>query len=95
MLDSVITSIIKDDTTAEVIEKMATKTAYVASGVTVFSGLTVNEWGVVVGAAIGVVTLLFNIWFKMRYLRPSKRSESKLSNRRKRKQDEQQTKNIT
>ena len=38
---------LKDDSTAEVVEKMATKTAYIASGVTVFSGLTVNEWGVI------------------------------------------------
>ena len=74
---------LKDDSTAEVVEKMATKTAYLASGVTVFSGLTVNEWGVIVGAAIGIITMLFNIWFKMKYLKPEKRSEHKISERRK------------
>lgn len=74
---------LKDDSTAEVVEKMATKTAYLASGVTVFSGLTVNEWGVIVGAAIGIITMVFNIWFKMKYLKPEKRGESKISERRK------------
>lgn len=74
---------LKDDSTAEVVEKMATKTAYIASGVTVFSGLTVNEWGVIVGAAIGIITMIFNIWFKMRYLRPNKRNKHKISDRRK------------
>ena len=74
---------LKDDSTAEVVEKMATKTAYLASGVTVFSGLTVNEWGVIVGATIGIITMLFNIWFKMKYLRPGKRGKSKISERRK------------
>lgn len=86
MLDNVmikLSTVIKDDTAAEVVEKVATKTAYIASGITVFSGLTVNEWGVVVGAVIGIVTLIFNIWFKMTYLIPEKRGKSKLSERRK------------
>ena len=86
MLDNVmikLATIIKDDTAAEVVEKVATKTAYIASGITVFSGLTVNEWGVVVGAIIGIVTLIFNIWFKMTYLVPEKRGKSKISERRK------------
>lgn len=86
MIDSMLvklSSIIKDESTAEVVEKVATKTAYIASGVTVFSGLTVNEWGVVVGAIIGIVTLAFNIWFKMKYLIPENRGKSKISERRK------------
>ena len=78
-----LATVIKDDTAAEVVEKVATKTAYIASGITVFSGLTVNEWGVVVGAIIGIVTLIFNIWFKMTYLVPEKRGKSKISERRK------------
>jgi len=86
MIDGImikLSGIIKDDTAAEVVEKVATKTAYIASGVTVFSGLTVNEWGVIVGAAIGIITMVFNIWFKMKYLKPEKRGESKISERRK------------
>lgn len=88
MIDDVINYVVKNESSAEVVEKVATKTAYIASGVTVFSGLTVNEWGVVVGAIIGLVTLGFNIWFKMKYLRPTKRGESKISERRKHKRDD-------
>ena len=61
---------VKDDNSSHLIESIATKTAYTASGVTVVSGLTVNEWGVIVGGAAAVVTAIFNIWFKMKYQRP-------------------------
>lgn len=61
--------LLSDDTTVDLIEKGATKTAYAASGVTVVSGLTVNEWGVIVGTVAAIVTTAFNIWFKMKYQR--------------------------
>lgn len=60
---------VSDEATADVIERVATKSVYAASGVTIVSGLTVNEWGVIVGMALGVGTFAFNVWFKMRYQR--------------------------
>lgn len=61
--------VLSDETTVDLIERVATKTAYAASGVTVVSGLTVNEWGVIVGTVAAIVTTGFNIWFKMKYQR--------------------------
>lgn len=58
-----------DDITADAIERVATKSVYAASGVSIVSGLTVNEWGVIVGMILGVATFAFNIWFKMKYQR--------------------------
>jgi hypothetical protein len=52
------------------VDEMATSASYSASGVAVFMGLTVDEWGVLgvlVGIALGLITLGFNIWFKMKY----------------------------
>lgn len=86
MIDGImikLSSIMKEDSLTDAVEKVVTKTAYVASGVTVFSGLTVNEWGVIVGATIAIITAGFNIWFKMKYLRPKARSRSVISERRK------------
>lgn len=68
-------SVLSDDAAIEVIEKTATKTAYAASGVTVISGLTVNDWGVIVGMVAAVVTTGFNIWFKLKYSRPHDKGE--------------------
>ena len=64
-----VNHLLKDDSTMELIEKAATKTAYAASGVTVVSGLTINEWGVIVGGIAAIITTFFNIWFKMKYQR--------------------------
>ena len=75
-----------DDSIAEVVEKMATKTIYAASGVAAVGGFTMDEWGVVfgcVGVVIGIATFAFNAWFKMIYLKPEKRGKSKISERRK------------
>lgn len=66
---------LSNDAIVETIEKGATKTAYAASGVTIFSGVTVNEWGVIVGMALGVATFAFNVWFKMKYGRGNKNDE--------------------
>lgn len=62
-------SLLQDESTIELIERGATKAAYAASGVTVVSGLTVNEWGVIVGSIAAIITTGFNIWFKMKYQR--------------------------
>ena len=64
---------LSNDATADLVERIATKAAYTASGITVVSGLTVNEWGVIVGSIAATVTAAFNIWFKMKYQRPEKR----------------------
>ena len=75
-----------DDSIAEVVEKMATKTIYAASGVAAVGGFTMDEWGVFfgcVGVIIGIATFAFNAWFKMKYLKPEKRGKSKISERRK------------
>lgn len=61
--------VLKDESTVEIIEKGASKIAYTASGATIFCGLTVSEWGVLIGTGIGVATFIFNIWFKMKYQR--------------------------
>lgn len=66
-LNSKLQLLVSNDAAIETIEKAATKTAYAASGMTIFSGLTVNEWGVVVGMALGVLTFAFNVWFKLKY----------------------------
>lgn len=58
---------LSDETTVDVIEKAATKSAYATSGITIVSGLTVNEWGVLVGMILGVLTFAFNVWFKLKY----------------------------
>lgn len=60
---------VSDEATADAIERMATKSVYAASGVSIVSGLTVNEWGVIVGMILGVGTFAFNVWFKMKYQR--------------------------
>ena len=52
------------------VDEIATAASYSASGVAVFMGLTVDEWGVlgvVVGIVLGLVTFAFNIWFKLKY----------------------------
>lgn len=64
-------ALVQNDSSIEVIEKAATNGAYLASGATIFSGLTVNEWGVVVGMILGFATFGFNVWFKMKYGRGS------------------------
>lgn len=66
-LNSKLHFLVSNDAAIETVEKAATKTAYAASGMTIFSGLTVNEWGVVVGMFLGVLTFAFNVWFKLKY----------------------------
>ena len=53
-------------------EQMATNASYSASGVAVFLGLTVDEWGilgVIVGITLSILTFGFNVWFKMQHLK--------------------------
>lgn len=57
------------------VERAATKSAYAASGLTFVSGLTVNEWGVIVGMILGFATFGFNVWFKLKYGRGENNEE--------------------
>lgn len=59
---------------AEQVARVTSETmTYVGSAATVVSGLTINEWGVIIGAIVAIVGLvsstLINIWFKRRQLR--------------------------
>lgn len=58
------------------LEQASTAGTYAASGVSVFLGLTVDEWGIVgviFGIAVAVATFAFNAWFKMKYHRGTKK----------------------
>jgi hypothetical protein len=44
----------------------STATAYTASAVAIVSGLTVSDWGVICGIAIGVTTFITNFIFRRR-----------------------------
>jgi len=48
-----------------ILEQASTVT-YGASAVTVLSGLTINEWGVVAGIMLGAATFVINWWYKHR-----------------------------
>lgn len=41
---------------------------YVASGASIFFGLTLNEIGAIVGASVAVVSLIINIYYKHQHL---------------------------
>ena len=44
---------------------------YTGSALAVFLGLTLGEWAAIVGIICAIGGLAFNIWFKMKYGRPS------------------------
>ena len=46
--------------------KIGTTMMYSGAGASVASGLTLNQWGVIVGIIVGVVGLIANVWFKWR-----------------------------
>jgi hypothetical protein len=50
----------------EKIASGSTVATYVASAVAVVSGLTLTEWGVIIGTAIGILTFLTNWIFRRR-----------------------------
>ena len=55
------------------IQKTASDISYGASAATVVSGLTVNEWGVVVGLIIGTATFAVNWWYRHKTYELAKR----------------------
>lgn len=55
---------------AQSIETAATTISYGVSGGTVFLGLNAEEWGIVgvlCGITLGILTFMFNVWWKLRY----------------------------
>lgn len=74
-IDAKLHYLIENEAVVRVVEGVATKASYAASGVTIVSGLTVNEWGVVVGMILGFATFGFNVWFKMKYGRGDRKDE--------------------
>jgi hypothetical protein len=62
-------ALMHDEHVVEVAHKAAEKATYIAGGATVFSGLTINEWGVVIGATLGVLTFCAKIYFERQRLK--------------------------
>lgn len=52
-----------------IVDKVAANVTYVGSGWAVIFGLSANEFAALVGAAVAVVGLLVNLWFKWQHLR--------------------------
>lgn len=52
--------------------EVATLSTYSGAAVTVVCGFTLNEWGMIVGIAVGVGGFLYNIWVKERLIKIAK-----------------------
>ena len=59
-----------DDAAVELIEQGVVKVTYLASGLAVVGGLTINEWCAIAGGVAAIATAVFNMWFKWKYLKP-------------------------
>ena len=57
------------------IQKTASDVSYGASAVTVVSGLTVNEWGVVCGLLLATLTFLVNWYYRHKTYELAKREQ--------------------
>ena len=49
--------------------EQASLASYIAAAVSVISGLTINEWGVIGGLTIALITCLANLWFNHKRLK--------------------------
>lgn len=56
-------------------EKLATGSTYVGGVIAALSGLSLNEWGVIIGIALGVAGFATNLWFKWHVIKLAKKSE--------------------
>lgn len=74
---STIHSVLTDPQTGKVVEDVATKSALVTSGVTFIGGVTLDDWALIIGIIGTIVTVSFNIWFKMRYRQNRRRGARK------------------
>lgn len=75
-----LTSVASDPHAMDLIEKTASKATYGASVGTVYLGYTSDEWGVIgiiSGMLIGAATFSFNVWFRMKYMRPKNDEQNK------------------
>lgn len=57
-------------------EKIASAGTYIGGALATLSGLSLNEWGVVIGIGVGVGGFAANLWFKYHIIRLAKRSEN-------------------
>jgi tetrahydromethanopterin S-methyltransferase subunit G len=51
------------------LSETASKIQYTGAGSTILFGLTLNDWGILVGIVIGTIGLLVNIYFKRKQYR--------------------------
>lgn len=56
-------------------EKIASTSTYTGGALAALSGLTLNEWGVIIGIALGVGGFAANLWFKWHVIKLAKKSE--------------------
>lgn len=60
-------------------DKLATITAYAASGSAIILGLSANEFAALIGAFVAVLTFIANLWFKWQHLKLVKINSEALS----------------
>ncbi|MBU0539876.1 MAG: phage holin family protein [Gammaproteobacteria bacterium] len=60
------------DHAQQIVKPIADAMTYAGSAATVISGLTINEWGVIIGAVVAIaglaVSTAINVWFKRQQL---------------------------
>lgn len=56
-------------------EKIASIGTYAGGILAALSGLTLNEWGVIIGIALGVGSFAANLWFKWHVIKLAHKSE--------------------
>lgn len=61
-------AVLQDDVALKVADSVANKTTITGGGLTIFGGLAMNEWAMVIGAIIGVAGFAAELWFKHRRL---------------------------
>ena len=59
---------LQDDVALKVADSVANKTTITGGGLTIFGGLAMNEWAILVGVVLGVAGFFADIWFKRRRL---------------------------
>lgn len=62
-------ALMRDEQVVEFAQKAAEKGTYIASGATLVSGLSINEWGVLIGTALGILTFVAKIYFERQRLK--------------------------
>jgi hypothetical protein len=65
--------ILKGKTMQEKIAEVTTGSSYVAASGTVLAGLTINEWGVIVGIILGIATYVTSLIYKHKHYQLAKK----------------------